>query len=277
MKKILVPTDFSANSESGVRFAIHWASEQKLELVFIHILHILRPISWSDSYFEKYAEQEEKMCRAKLENFIAGIYINMNAKPGNHSFLIIQGYSADVSILDYCRTNKDIDYICISTRGAGRFNKLFGTNTSNLVTKSTIPVLAIPGTYEASDIKTVLYASDFHNNPAELKKVVDFALPFKATIEVLHFTWPDEITFDEKSIEAAFKKEYEYDLKMHFEKNDAAHSLVENLQNQIRIRNPSVVIMFTNQERTLFQRIFFSSKTEELSFHLKVPLLVFNK
>lgn len=277
MKKILVPTDFSANSKSGVRFAIHWATRQKLELVFIHVLYILRPTQWSDSYFEKYAEQEEKICQAKFEKFIAGIYRNMNVKPGMHSFVIIRGISADITILDYCRKNKDIDYICISTRGAGKFNKIFGTNTGNLITKSKVPVLAVPKTYKVADTKNVLYATDFRNYPEELKKVVDFALPHKATIEVLHFTWPDEITFDEKTIEAAFKKQYKYVLNVHFEKNDAVHSLIQNLQNQIRIRKPSVVIMFTNQQRTFFQKLFLSSKAEDLSFKLRVPLLVFSK
>jgi nucleotide-binding universal stress UspA family protein len=56
MKKIIVPTDFSVNSKAGVRFAVHWATRQKLELVYVHVLHILRATRWSDAYFEKYVE-----------------------------------------------------------------------------------------------------------------------------------------------------------------------------------------------------------------------------
>jgi nucleotide-binding universal stress UspA family protein len=277
MIKILSPTDFSVHSKSGVRFAIHWAAQQKLELVFIHVLHILRPTRWTDSYFEKYAEQEEKICSAKFEKFILGMYSNMNVKPGKHSFVIIQGISADITILDYCMKNKDFDYICISTQGEGKFKKIFGTNTGNLITKSEVPVLAVPKTYKVAEIKNVLYAADFRNYAAELKKIVDFVLPLKATIEVLHFTRPGEITFDEKTIEAACKKNYKYGLKIHFEKNNASLSLVENIQKQIRIIKPSVIIMFTNQERTFFQKLFLSSKAEELSFQLKAPLLVLKK
>lgn len=277
MKKILVPTDFSTNSKGGVRFAIAWATRQKLELVFIHVLHILRPTRWTDTYFAKYAEEEEKSCRTKFEKFIGGIYRNMNANAGKHSFVIIQGISADITILDYCRKNHDIEYICVSTRGAGKFNKIFGTNTGNLITKSEVPVIAIPKTYKVADVKSVLYASDLHNYSEELNKVVCFALPLKAKIEVLHFTWPDEIIFDEKTFAADFRNRYKYGLKIHFEKNDAILSFVEHIQKQIKIRKPSVVIMFTNQDRTFFQKLFLSSKAEELSFQLKVPLLVFNK
>jgi hypothetical protein len=111
----------------------------------------------------------------------------------------------------------------------------------------------------------------------EIKQVVAFAQPLKTKIEVVHFTWPEEITLDEKTIEAALKKQFKYGLKLHFEKNDGVHSIIENLQNQIKIRKPSIVIMFTNENRTFFQNIFLSSKAEELSFETKVPLLVFNK
>lgn len=277
MKKILVPTDFSANSRAGVRFAIHWAAHQKLDLVFLHVLNILRVTIWSDSYFANYAAQEEKLCNTKFEKFIADTYLQMNVKPGKHSHLIVQGISADISILDYCSKTSGIDYICISTRGAGKFKKIFGTNTGNLITKSEVPVLAVPQNYKVADVKSVLYATDLRNYTAEIKKVVDFAQPLKTKIEVVHFSWPDEISFDEKTIEAAFKKHFKYGLKLHFEKNDGSHSLIENLEKQIRIRKPSVVVMFTNQRRTFFQKLFLSSKSEELSFEAKVPLLVFNK
>lgn len=277
MKKILVPTDFSVYSKSGVRFAIHWATLQQLELVFFHTLCLARPTSWTDSYFEKYEKQEEKLCRAKFEKFIAAIYRNMRVSAGQHSFVIVRGISADLTILDYCTKKKDIDCICISTRGAGKFRLFFGTNTGNLITKSAVPVLAVPKAYKVAAIKSVLYAADFHDYTAELKRVVDFALPLKTTIEVLHFTWPEEIAFDEKTIEAAFGKRYKYGLKIHFERKEALYSFVQNLQNQIRIRKPSLVIMFTNRKRTFFQQLFLSSKAEDLSFKLSVPLLVFGK
>jgi nucleotide-binding universal stress UspA family protein len=45
VKKILVPTDFSEYSKAGLRFAIQWSAVQKIELIFIHVLHIPRPLN----------------------------------------------------------------------------------------------------------------------------------------------------------------------------------------------------------------------------------------
>ena len=34
MDKILAPTDFSNNSRRGMRFAMQWATQQKMEIVY---------------------------------------------------------------------------------------------------------------------------------------------------------------------------------------------------------------------------------------------------
>jgi nucleotide-binding universal stress UspA family protein len=277
MKKVLVPTDFSANSKAGLRFALQWSTLEKLELVFVHVLNILRPPQWTDSYFLKYKQQEKEKYSEKLEKFVTNVCKGMTVKPGDYSCTIIEGFSADLAIMEYCRRHNDIDFICISTRGAGRFQRILGTNTGNLITKSKVPVIAIPQNYKVKPFKHLLYAADFHHYRQELKKVVSFARPLKTSVEILHFTWPDEVLPDKELIEALIKKEFKFPLKLHFERTDARYSVVQNLQKQIRALKPSVAIMFTDQNRTLFQKVFLSSKTEQLSFQLKVPLLVFSK
>lgn len=272
MKKVLVTTDFSVNSKSGIRYAIRWAALQKLELIFVHVLYVLRATNWTDAYYEQYSKEAEEICSKKLQKFISGIYSTMKINPGRHSFLIIQGVSADISILDHCVKNPGIDFICIATHGAGKLKRILGTNTGNLITKSRVPVLAVPAAYRFTGIKKVIYAADLNNYEMELKQVIDFAFPLKASIEVLHFSWPGE-----KNTGIASAKKYKYGITVHYEKSDAVHTLIENVQLQIQTRKPSLVIMFTNQQRTFFQKIFLSSKAEELSFKTKVPLLVFNK
>jgi hypothetical protein len=70
---------------------------------------------------------------------------------------------------------------------------------------------------------------------------------------------------------------YEFGLNVYIKRSNATGGLTESLQKAIEKGKPSIVIMFTNQDRNLVQRIFASSKTQELSFELKTPLLVFAK
>ena len=277
MKKIVVPTDFSDNSKAGLRFALQWSTVEKIEIVFLHVLHILRPAQWTDPYFLQYPESEKKRISRQLEEFVAEAYSEMNMKPDSYSCVVVEGYSPDLAIIQYCKECGNIDFICMSTEGAGKFARILGTNTGNLITKSRVPVIAIPGDYHPEPLKRLMFAADFHNYKHELKQVVDFARPLNLPIEVLHFSWPGEALPDAEILESGIKKEFDYPVKLHVEHSDAAHSLVHDLQKQIDESKPSLAIMFTDQSRNLFQRIFLSSKAEQLSFDLKVPLLVFNK
>lgn len=277
MKKILVPTDFSDNSKAGLRFALQWSTVEKLELLFLHVLHILRPTQWTDPYFIQYPDTQKKKTQAQLEEFVEHVYREMKLTQDNCSCTVVEGYSPELGIMQYCRQHGDIDFICISTRGAGRFTRILGTNTGNLITKSKVPVIAIPRDYEPKPFKQLMFAADFHNYKEELKQVVEFARPLKAPVEVLHFSWPEEAIPDKEIIEDGIKKEFKYPVRLHIEQSNAVHSLVHDLRKQIEVSKPSLTIMFTDQNRTIFQRIFLSSKAQELSFDLKVPLLVFHK
>lgn len=277
MKKVLVPTDFSDHSTAGLRFAIQWSTIEKVEIVFLHVLHILRLPQWTEAYFLKHSENEKKNYKERLEKFVADVYETMGKKQENYSCIVIEGFSPDVAILNYCRQGADIDFICMATRGAGRLKRLLGTNTGNIITKSNVPVIAIPENYQAKPFERLIYAADFHHYRWELGKVVNFARPLKMAVEVVHFSWPDETRLDKEIIESGVNKEFGYPVKLHIEQNDAVHSLVQNLEKQIDVLKPSIAIMFTNQARSLFQKIFLSSKAEQLSFELKIPLLVFNK
>ena len=60
-------------------------------------------------------------------------------------------------------------------------------------------------------------------------------------------------------------------------KNNIKNSIRENLEEQIRLSKPSLIAMFTDQNRSIFQKIFYPSKAEQLSFTTSVPLLTFPK
>jgi nucleotide-binding universal stress UspA family protein len=259
-----------------MKFAIQWAAQQDLELVFIHVLNILIPTRWSKATADKYITGELQSCRKRFKKFIDAIYASMKVKPGLYSTVLIQEYDPADTILEFCRKDKTIDCICISTNGAGSVMKLFGTNTSKVIAKSPIPVLAIPKNYRFKEIKSILYATDFQNYKAELEEVIRFSGAFRAKVDVIHFAWPGEVRFEEEALEK-LSGNYEYGLNVDVEESDAFMSLTERLQKTILKRKPSVVIMFSNKERNVMQKIFLSSKSEELSFRLKTPLLIYSK
>lgn len=273
MKTILVPTDFSENSKAGLKFALNWSQIEDLKLVFIYVVNVTRNHESTEQEFQHHFSHEMKIAKEKLDDFLVNTFENFGLKPSHYSTEIVEGFSADIAILGYCEAHPKINYICISTRGAGGLKKMLGTNTGNLITNSEVPVIAVPQDYNGAELKKVLYASDLKDYDLEIKKVIDFAKPLKAEIEILHFSWP----YEELTKNNTFERDYDYGFKLSFPSHNVTQKLIDNLHDEIKEKNPSVFIMFTNQDKNFWERIFSPSKTEQLSFEIEVPMLVFRK
>jgi nucleotide-binding universal stress UspA family protein len=280
MKKtitILVPTDFSASSRAGMRFAIQWTRQQKVKLVFVHVLSVLRLTGWSDKQYEAYAAAQRTLYSRRLTKLAAEVCRQMGVPKYAYATQLIEGISADITLTELSGQRPDIDLICMATRGAGKLKKFFGTHTGNLILRSEIPVIAVPAGYRAKPIKRILYATDLADSEDELGKILNITRPLNAEVVVTHFPQPGETILNPALVNATWEKQFGYPVKLRYESADPGLSLAENLQGLIGKMKPSLVVMFTDRQRTPFQRLFYPSQTERLSFQLKVPLLVLGK
>ncbi|MFA6944697.1 MAG: universal stress protein [Pedobacter sp.] len=276
MKKILVTTDFSSNSKAGLRFAIQLARQQECELTFFHSYHIMKPSSWGEKTFTSYEKNEAVKIKDKLEKFAASVFQGVGAVPGNIHHVISSSFITDANIMKYA-SDHQFDFICISRRGGGKVKKIFGTNTSNLILHSEVPVIAVPNTYRIAKISSVLYASDLAHLEKEMKKVVEFSSPMAAGIELIHLNYPSDIDYNTKVIESMIKKFPKSHIKYSLQNINLLYNLVVNLQTVIKKYKPSVLVMFTDQNQGFFQKLFLSSSTAEYALNTTVPLLVFRK
>src|SRR6188508_2802264 len=143
MKKILVTTDMSAKSKAGLRFAIQLASQHKYELTFLYVHYIMKPSSWHEKTFAEYEKNLTQKMQLNLNRFVDSIYKSMKVSALNKKSLILYSFDAAKNIKKYAARN-NFNFICLSTRGAGKLKKLFGTITSNLINFSEIPIIAVP-------------------------------------------------------------------------------------------------------------------------------------
>ncbi len=276
MKKILVTTDFSANSEAGIRFAIQLASQSQYELIFYNVFQLADINTWTDLNYNDAGSTHIETGADKLRKFIMAIYKKEGKKAGKVDFIIENKPDVDQSIMAYAQ-QIHASYICLGTRGGGVISKFLGTNASTLITKSPIPLLVVPRSYHSRPIISVLYASDLEKIEHELEVVQSFATAVNASIAVYNY---DEF-IDEEGVrnkqEIIARKFKSPQVTFHFEKCYLERSLLDHLKDDIQKINPSVIAMFTKQDRNWFERLFLSSKTAELGFDTRTPLLVFRK
>jgi len=276
MKKILVTTDFSENSKAGLYFAIQLASQNNYELTFFNTYHILTPTAWNEVRVGGYEKDEAEKIEEKLNAFVEETYKGINETAAPYKCVIKSSVFADSCIREYAAEN-NFDFICISTRGAGTIKRLLGTNTANLINNSEVPVIVIPHNYEKLSVTSILYVSDLLNYEKEILKVIEFAEPLKATVELLHLTSAPDKKENLALTDRAIKAITNYNVNFQTTPRNPNESLVSDIEVAVKSIQPSVMVMFTEQNRNWFEKIFLSSKSAEYSFDAKVPLLVFHK
>ncbi len=276
MKKILVTTDLSENSKAGLYFAIQLSRQADCKLTFFNVHYTPPDPSWDAVKIEDYKESQQSEAEKRLSNFVENLYADINLPASNMECVVKLSGLPEPEIREFALA-EEFDFICIGTRGAGKIARLLGTNTGNLINHSEVPIIAVPPSYKMLPITSVMYASDLGDYKTEIPRVVAFAKPINSAIELLHLKSALEHSEEIESTEAAIKEIANYHINFNIKDRNPNNSLVSDIETAIENRQPSMMIMFTDQNRSWFDKIFLSSKSAEYSFNAKVPLLVFGK
>lgn len=276
MKKILVTTDFSPSSRAALRFAIQLA-QSDCQITFFHSYQVPRPSRWSETVFNSFENSESAKINKKLRKFVAGVYKSLSVTFTEPLHCVAkQGANPGRSIMTFAKDNS-FDYICISRNGNGKTSRLLGSNTATLIKKSEVPVIAVPPSYRRTEILSICYASDLFDLDDELKKVTDFSASINAKVTLLHFKTPLDYLSDTRTLNTLTQKLSKHHINAVFDTLDYEKTLIANINKNIKSTKPSILIMFSNQRRTIFEKLFLSSISAEFSSISKIPLLVFRK
>jgi nucleotide-binding universal stress UspA family protein len=277
MKTIFVSTDFSATGNNAVRFAIHYAKVIRSRLIIFHSTHLppFNPTLSEAEYLMLEKNTEEKQHK-RLDLVVSKIYREQGLKRDSKKVSVVVKNSvfAMEAIVSVAKAYQ-ADLIIVGTHGATGL-KLFGSTTSELIFKAAAPVLAIPPRYRYRKIKTIVYATDLKNTVNELLCIVPIAKLLKATVEVLNLDFgmssaKPSVETQDLVKQVQFKK-----IKVIVQKEKQGLTVLEQIVRYLKNNRTEVLVMFP-EERSLFDKLFVRSKTEELVYDTKLPLLTFIK
>ncbi|MBI2271419.1 MAG: universal stress protein [Bacteroidetes bacterium] len=271
MKAILVPTDFSTNANNALKYANAFAQAAKNKLV---LLNVYKPIVGKYNIIPGIIAEETATAKKESKKKLKAL-CNKYVK-ASCAELVEVGDPTD-EIMEAAQKNKS-SLIIMGTHGAsGLTGMLFGGKTSAVISKSNIPVLAIPQRYRFRKIKTIVYASDLKNAVNELKHLISIAKSLNATIEILNldYGWGDNAE-KKKLLERKIKSMGYKKIKLVEQKASIEETVLEQIKKYLQKSKPEILAMFP-EEKGWFDKIFISSKTEELAYHVKIPLLSIRK
>ncbi|WP_395043996.1 universal stress protein [Flavobacterium sp.] len=281
MNKILVTTDFSINSKRAIRFAMQLASQNNYKLIFYNVTSIMsKPSVWDNIYYGNYESAEIRRNQEKLERFISRIHKEIALPTINYECICevvnVFGFSVGKQIMSYAN-EVNANYICLSTRGSGILDKLFGTIASELILKSPIPIFVIPRNYRINKFTTICYASDTENIESEIRKVLKLSQSIKAKVKVLHYDYSPYLKLEHENLSNVARKYESDDIQFHYKKLNPKYTLNYHIRKDVMLIKPSLVVLFTKQNHNWFDRLFSINNSIEMSFNSKVPMLVFRK
>lgn len=186
MKKILVPTDFSANAMKAATYAAEMARRSGAALYLLHVVDSV--VDGGAGLFPFSKKLEEKIMKVKRGELNNLVEIISTTYPD----VVIRtelgmGHAGDAVL----KTAQELgaDMIVMGTRGASGLKEFFlGSITGAIIGRAAIPVLAVPFEYILdSPGAIVLASSHFDENRQQLGIIAELAQLFKANVHAVVF------------------------------------------------------------------------------------------
>jgi nucleotide-binding universal stress UspA family protein len=213
--------------------------------------------------------------RKIVEASVAHIFKSMRFKPKEKrlEIMLAEDFSMAPLIQKMAEENK-ADLIVMGTKGAtGAKKVLFGSNTVDVISRTHLPVLAVAQHHRYKPIRKIVMPSDLKNLRKELKEVLPFAKLFNANVEILFLSDASEEAM--KRYNAGMKvvkKNFYRKIKLSIEGLHYGTSVSKNIESAMKKMKPDLLVMFRHEHNWL-ANLFLTSKTDQLAFAAKMPLL----
>lgn len=272
----MVPTDFSPNANKALDFAVEIASGARASIILVYVNDLLdTPFREKTVLENKYGLPGEEAAEMELEMICKNIRESMRLDVTYQAF----GGTVTSAILDAAKEN-NASLVVMGTLGNTGFKeKLVGSITAAIISKSDIPVMAVPILSEWQIPKNIMMAvNHFDERPANTEMVFKIARLFNSKVTVAVFT-------DEDDAEAADYLEntrgiisYGQELESIYKdiKVDAVrlygHKFQESIDEFIAANQVDMLVMFTHK-RNFIESVFNKSVSSKMSYHTNIPLI----
>jgi nucleotide-binding universal stress UspA family protein len=272
MKRILVPTDFSAHANNALQVAAQIAKKTKAEIFLIHMLEM--PTQINDAIAGAAGVPEvmlfikkinETLLKSKEKNSLKGVKVTESIKFGR----TFEG------ILSFSKKN-EIDLIVMGSHGVSGIEEvLIGSNTEKIVRLSDVPVLVIKKKTTEFTPANFVFASDFSKEIKKpFKKMVEFASIFDAKINLVMICTPN--SFKTTAVAEQIISNFISGFKL---KNYSTHIYNDlNIEKGISNFSNSIdadLIGLCTHGRTGLAHFFTGSISEDLVNHAVKPVITF--
>lgn len=261
----LVPIDFSEASKNAAAYA---ASLTGIWPGSLHLLHVITPIEEESSHLTVKTLNAKKNTVFEMFQFQEQIRRTHGVRSGSE---MTPGAFAS-AVMKTARKEKS-DIVVLGAQGAGGLREyLFGSNIMDLISETTMPLLAIPDGVSFKPFGHVVYLTQF--DPNELDNIAalgKIASKFKALLSVLSVN-SDVPMSDRHSFRTLIREKIPF-AALNFEDRVSPEGSAEALLDFTLTQSVDLLGLPVSDES--LPKITGRSLTDDFVFAADVPILFF--
>ena len=285
MKKILIPTDFSASAKNAANYAMHLAKQMKANVKLCNVVmvplevplaaHVSAPLITFES-LEYEVEQELKRYVKKLKE-----KDELETAPDTFhpSIEYAVGVGSVADAVTNFAANREVSLTVMGMSGAGGLGKfLIGSSSRAMVEATETPLLLIPDEARFMSIRKIAFATDLSKTDIDIiHTLAGFARMFNAEILIVHISEevPDDSIQQRNKINVFLN---EVTNKVNYHKIYYQHVLdteVDNGLEWLAEYGQMQMLAMVHRKHNVLHKLFRGSYTQRLKKRISIPLLVF--
>ncbi len=275
MKKILLPTDFSANSVNAIQYAVNLFKDK--ECTF-YLLNTYTPVLYDTEYI-LYSSTQPNLEEIYHKNSLNGLQkvkrrITNKFKNPKHQFELISAFNILIEELRDQVKEKNIDLVIMGTQGAtGAQEILMGTNTVQAIKRLRCPLLAIPSEYEYTTPDNILFPTDYEltYNSEQLKLLKEIVESYNSKLNILHVMEKKELSPEKDKNKKILAEEMK---KVKHQFYSVEKKSITDVIYKFQQEHPTDMLVMINNKHSFFENLLFRPVINKIGFHVKVPFLV---
>ncbi len=280
MKTILLPTDFSNNALKAAHYAIDLFKNEACKFYIMHALE-LQASAPSTAVTSKRAYQAIHDSRTKSTDSDLANALKQSQELASNPEHTFKTKLVNGSLLESVQAITEdlkVDLVVIGNKGASAIQKAtFGSNAAQLILKISCPIIAVPETADASNLKEIGFATDFtidkYGDGMNLLK--EIAQTNDATISVVNVVNKSSGDVSDLDIKKRLLENALKPLSLdYFTLTDVPVEMGIHVFSESRKLGMLALI---TKKRTFFQKLTTRSHSKAISHNLDVPLIVFDQ
>jgi nucleotide-binding universal stress UspA family protein len=267
MATLLIPTDFSDNSLQAAVYGVKLLGDKTSKIDF---LHTFEGMSAGAGSMLSLREEILKDSQNLLKEFQEKLAEQVDLSDKQIKRFCEEGELPYV--LDNLEEIEHVDLIIMGTQGASGLKEVFmGSNTSDVIAKVEMPLLAVPENVAFKAPKKIMIADDGDGcgeGTFRIARVI--ARKYDCEVHFVHVTDSDPGTIRDHSYDEEADAFEDISTEFHVVESDDVDEALNNFVEQHDID----IMVMVHRHLGLFDRLFQRSASKKMAMHSHVPLLV---